>query len=310
MRVLLAGLRYVHHVQTCSVLKKALEARGHEVDWELFALPTDGSYQLQILFNIFKEQSPMQKKILSKRLQTGAYDLLITEPPIFPACELHFETGIPWAIYSNLPIFYIDRTTPLHLQCTIPSFEVPMKKKNLQFIGPITSKPLFEPQFPDFWFDIKHSQRPIVHVTQGTVANDPVDLVFPTIAACDDGYLVLSKPLQHCWFMSFVDVFVTNGGYGGISAAIEAGTPIVVAGDTEDKPINGIAVERAGNGINIGTGKPTVRQLRDAIAEVAHNPRFKLRAMEMKAECEQYSIEQGIDSLERLAAPGRIAINA
>jgi UDP:flavonoid glycosyltransferase YjiC (YdhE family) len=31
-------------------------------------------------------------------------------------------------------------------------------------------------------------------------------------------------------------VYVTNGGYGGLHYEMENGVPIVVAGDTEDKP--------------------------------------------------------------------------
>ena len=42
--------------------------------------------------------------------------------------------------------------------------------------------------------------------------------------------------------MPYLDVFITNGGYGGVQMALANGVPIVVAGATEDKPEAGARV--------------------------------------------------------------------
>ena len=47
---------------------------------------------------------------------------------------------------------------------------------------------------------------------------------------------------------------VTNGGYGAVQRALIAGVPLVVAGNTEDKPEVAARVECFGAGVNLRTG--------------------------------------------------------
>lgn len=42
--------------------------------------------------------------------------------------------------------------------------------------------------------------------------------------------------LPHDLLLPFVDVMVTNGGWGGVLGAVQAGVPLVVAGGSLDKP--------------------------------------------------------------------------
>ena len=94
-------------------------------------------------------------------------------------------------------------------------------------------------------------------VTQGTVATDFDDLLMPTIRGlADEDVLVvattgkrtlaldgaagsanlrLERHVPFARLMPFVDVMVTNGGYGGVHFALAHGVPLVVAGQTEDK---------------------------------------------------------------------------
>jgi UDP:flavonoid glycosyltransferase YjiC (YdhE family) len=83
--------------------------------------------------------------------------------------------------------------------------------------------------------------RPVVHVTQGTLDIDPNDLLRPAIAGlagteylvvCTTGRAptatlgalpnnVLAAPfLPHDLLLPLVDVVITNGGWGGVLAAI------------------------------------------------------------------------------------------
>src|SRR6185295_18473193 len=101
--------------------------------------------------------------------------------------------------------------------------------------------------------------RPIVHVTQGTIANAAPELIAPALEAlADDDVLVVvatggrapdSLGLRHvprnariAAFVSYPEllprtaVMITNGGYGGVQMALWQGVPLVVAGASEDKP--------------------------------------------------------------------------
>ncbi len=110
---------------------------------------------------------------------------------------------------------------------------------------------------PAWWNELDGS-RPVVHVTQGTVANKDYDeLIAPAMAglAGEDLLVVVStggRPvatlphplpakvraaeyLPYDRLLPLTDAFINNGGYGGVHYAMEHGVPLVVAGLTEDK---------------------------------------------------------------------------
>ena len=57
---------------------------------------------------------------------------------------------------------------------------------------------------------------------------------------------------------------VTNGGYGGVQQALAHGVPLVVAGDSEDKPEVAARVRWSGVGIDLRRGDPSPAQLATA----------------------------------------------
>ncbi|WP_366053941.1 nucleotide disphospho-sugar-binding domain-containing protein [Microcoleus sp. PH2017_34_RAT_O_A] len=61
-------------------------------------------------------------------------------------------------------------------------------------------------------------------------------------------------PFYH--LMPYVDVMVTNGGFGGVQIALSHGVPLVVAGATEEKPEIAARVAWGSVGINLKTGRP------------------------------------------------------
>ena len=79
-----------------------------------------------------------------------------------------------------------------------------------------------------------------------------------------------------------VDVFVTNGGYGGVHYALAHGVPIVVAGMTEDKAEVSARVEWSGIGMNLRTNTPTPAKVAAAVDRVLADrptrPRARLAA--------------------------------
>lgn len=185
-------------------------------------------------------------------------------------------------------------------QFTVPAFEYPRRDApaTLQFVGPISATGSHAPQ-PEWWEELD-SGRPVVHVTQGTIANkDFGQLVSPTLEAlADDDVLVAvttgGRPLDtlpplpaNARAAEYLDydellprtaVFVTNGGYGGVQYALRYGVPIVATGGKEDKPEVGARIEWSGVGTRIRRDQPSTKALRRAIREVLSDPRFRTAA--------------------------------
>ena len=129
---------------------------------------------------------------------------------------------------------------------------------SIRFVGPLLPPPSTDFRPPPWWNDIEKAGS-IVLVTQGTLANDDLgQLVGPTLTALANedltviastgGPPVESIPValppnaRAATFLPFdcllpkVSVMVTNGGYGAVNYALSLGVPLVVAGDSEEKP--------------------------------------------------------------------------
>ena len=147
-----------------------------------------------------------------------------------------------------------------YLQATVAGFEYPRSDlaPSVRFVGPILAPPTADFDEPPWWGELGGG-RQVVHVTQGTLDNaDLARLLLLTVRAlADDDVLVVAttggpdpEPLRaglpanaclerfipHDRLLPHVDVMVTNGGYGGVQQALANGVPLVVAGDSEDKP--------------------------------------------------------------------------
>ncbi len=72
----------------------------------------------------------------------------------------------------------------LYLQGTVPSFEYPRSDlpPQLRFVGPLLPPPVSRFTPPSWWPELS-SGRPVVLVTQGTVADDPRLVIAPTLEA-------------------------------------------------------------------------------------------------------------------------------
>jgi len=67
-----------------------------------------------------------------------------------------------------------------------------------------------------------------------------------------------------------------------VQRALSTGVPLVVAGDTEDKPEVAARVAWSGAGIDLRTGAPTVKAIRHAVREVLGNGRYLSRGRELE----------------------------
>lgn len=236
------------------------------------------------------------------------------QPAVTRINETMRSLGLP-----DLPEFFIDCAfhLPDHfLALTAEAFEYPRsdKKKSIQFIGNLPPKAHGKASMPA-WFDSLDDSKPVVLVTQGTIANrDLSQLIEPAIAALanEDVTVIVAagrpdleainlpggvKPdntkIEN--FIPFerilpkVDVFLTNGGYGSVNLALSKGVPMVVGGDTEDKIFTASRVRWSGTGINLETGRPTSEQILTAVRTVLSDKRYKDRAAELQKEYAQYN---------------------
>jgi UDP:flavonoid glycosyltransferase YjiC (YdhE family) len=183
------------------------------------------------------------------------------------------------------------------VQFTVPAFEYPRSDApaTLHFAGPLRVTGA-RTALPDWWHELDGT-RPVVHVTQGTAANfDFRQVIAPTLEAlADEDVLVVvstgGRPLDTLPALPKnaraaraghrgdrlprTDVYVTNGGYGGVQYALRYGVPIVATGGKEDKPEVGARVAWAGVGRRLRTERPTPKALRKNILAVLAQPRYR-----------------------------------
>ena len=230
--------------------------------------------------------------------------------------------GLPPARYDGMfPSPY------LFLEPTVPGFEYPRSDlpPQVHFIGALLpdAPGAFVP--PAWWSDVVSKRRPVVLVTQGTVATNAHELIAPTVEglAGDDVVVIAAgvkspaalglEPLPanaHVEpfvpfdrLLPYVDVYVTNGGFGGVHFALANGVPIVAGGITEDKPEIGNRVAYAGVGINLKTNMPSPEQVRAAIKQVLSTPSYREKARELQAELARHDAPaEAAALLEQLAA--------
>lgn len=214
----------------------------------------------------------------------------------------------------------------LYLQGTVRAFEYPRRDlpPQVHFVGPFLSDPPASFTPPAWWDDLK-SSRPVVHVTQGTVATKADDLIVPTLQAlADEDVLVVAtmggQPIEdikldpiptntrierfipHYHLLPHVDVMITNGGYNGVQMALANGVPMVAAGQTEDKPEVCTRIEWSGVGINLKTKTPTPKQVKDAVKKLLASPQYRQKAQLLKSEITQHDAPtEAASLLEKLA---------
>ncbi|OHV17566.1 glycosyltransferase [Methylorubrum extorquens] len=195
------------------------------------------------------------------------------------------------------------------MQTTVPAFEYDFghMPDHVRFVGALPPPPSRDAALPDWWNQLDGSRK-VVLVTQGTVANaDFGELVEPTLAALNDrddllvlvttgrqpignvrgpvpGNARLAEFLDFAALLPKIDVLVTNGGYGTVQLALQAGVPIVSAGRTEDKAEVGARVAWSGVGIEIPSQRPEPRDLRAAVDRVLTERSFGKRARAIAAD--------------------------
>lgn len=205
------------------------------------------------------------------------------------------------------------------LQLSPAEFEYPRSdlSSNLRFVGTVLPPAPVAGPLPEWWAELD-GERPVVHVTQGTIDNkDFGRLVRPTLdALADRNVLVVvatgGRPVEELGelpanaraaeFLPYdlllpkTDAFVTNAGFGGTQYALSHGVPLVTAGDTEDKPEVSMRAEWAGLGVNLRTGTPTASAIAAGVDRVLADRGYRDRARALAARIREYDTFDAIES--------------
>lgn len=214
--------------------------------------------------------------------------------------------AIPGGFHDN----QLHQLPDAFLQFGTEAIEFPRETPdgNVIFVGPLLPKGKSDDP-TTAWLRTRDLSRPLIFVTQGTIANRNLEqLLQPTmegLAAEDVDVLVTTgggtlagdqAPFTNARVVPYVPyeevlpetaVLVTNGGYTGVQHALSCGVPVIVAGVTEDKPRVGHRVEWSGVGVNLKTATPSNEQVRDAVREILRNPSYRERARAIQAAISQ-----------------------
>ena len=212
---------------------------------------------------------------------------------------------IPGGFHPNS----IYRLPDLFLQLGTEAFEYPMEDRpdNLVFTGPFLPKESSKLEMPE-WMAKLDPSKPIILVTQGTVANFDFDqLINPALAGLAGepvqvvataggsergkiqaaGNAIIESYVPYELLLPMTSVFITNGGYNGVQQALAYGVPVVCYGTSEDKPRVSARVAWSGAGVSLKGGEGLPAQIRDAVREILRNSSYAGRAKAIAVEIKE-----------------------
>ncbi len=206
----------------------------------------------------------------------------------------------------------LTRKSDLLLQSGTPGFEYERSdmSRNIRFVGALL--PYSNGVHTEQWFDQRLvTYQRVVLVTQGTVEKDIEKLLVPTLEAFKGSNTLVvattggsqTKELKERFpydniivedfipfadIMPYADVYITNGGYGGVMLGIENKLPMVVAGVHEGKNEICARVGYFKLGINLKTESPRPAQVRAAVEKVWEDSSYREHVDRLSFEFEQY----------------------
>ncbi|KAF2497128.1 UDP-Glycosyltransferase/glycogen phosphorylase [Lophium mytilinum] len=232
---------------------------------------------------------------------------------------LGVEREVPFSIFELM-----NWTPDQLLQLSIPEFEYPRSdiRAGVEWVGALPVVGMADAKLPSWWDDVlqaKGNGKKVIAVTSGSIDNNPEDLILPTLEALKDRIDVLviatlvasdgdgleervpvnarmAKFIPYDMLLPYVDVLVSNGGYGTVQQALRAGVPMVLSGVGQDKAQTGGVAAWAGVAIDLQSRSPGVEKLRKAIHELLENKKYASRASELAANYDNYDTLKAFDN--------------
>ncbi|KAF9785650.1 hypothetical protein IL306_004990 [Fusarium sp. DS 682] len=265
------------------------------------AIPAGIPRLLYDIRHIFTGQTPERWRILRGVLKNVRAEDPEREVVVMP--ETCFMGANPISLGAPLPRDIRNDPSLEYSRSDMPS--------NVKFAGCATPKTIpSDFVYPSWWDNVKRGDRRIIAMTQGTIARNATNLIIPTIKALSDrdDLLVVAilgrrsaflpdnvtipsntriiDYLPYDILLPHASAFVMNAGYGGFLNGVTNGVPLVLAGETEDKPEIAMRGEWSGVAVNLETGRPTPDMVREGVERVLADGSFKRRVDEIKAENE------------------------
>jgi UDP:flavonoid glycosyltransferase YjiC (YdhE family) len=226
----------------------------------------------------------------------------LADKMVYAPLNRHYRENFSRDGIADVPGNIIDmlyRKPDIVLQSGCPSFEYRRKDlhPDIHFAGPLY--PECTGQKNSFRFgELRKRFKKVILVTQGTIEKDPEKIIVPVLEAYKNtDYVVVATTGGSCTMslrerfpfpniiiedfipfssiMPFADVYVSNGGYGGVLLSIKNKLPMVVAGIHEGKNEICARVGYFKIGLNLKTEKPSVNQMRNAVKKVLHDSVYK-----------------------------------
>ncbi len=215
--------------------------------------------------------------------------------------------------HGNRNIFdLLPRKSTLVLQSGTPGFEYYRSDlgRNIRFVGAML--PYQKPGVGKPWFDERmNTYKRIIVVTQGTVERDINKLLVPTLEAMKGTdtlviattggngtaelrsrfsakNLIIEDFIPFADIMPYADIYITNGGYGGVMLGIENNLPLIVAGVHEGKNEINARIGYFKLGINLGTEKPRPAQIRQAVDMIFIDGTYRDNVEKLAKEFSEY----------------------
>jgi MGT family glycosyltransferase len=228
---------------------------------------------------------------------------LISRPLRKPLVDAFRAVGLPPAATTVEKVVF-SPTLIAASGAPLLDYERRDRPDNLHFVGELRPPSPPASRLPPWWPDLE--DRTVVLVSQGTQNIDPDDLIRPTLAALDGRDVIVvattgipgrdelpfAAPsnarvagfVPYADLLPHVDVMITNGGWGGTTAALAHDIPLVVGGGDLDKPEVAARVAWSGAGVNLRTGTPSGTAVRVAVDAVLGDPSFRASAARVGAQ--------------------------
>lgn len=255
-------------------------------------------------------------------------DALLFAKPTKVMRKILAEHGID-AGKANIFDILIQKST-IVLQSGTPGFEYQRSdiSSHIHFAGPLL--PYSKKKEGQGWYNEKLRQYDkVILVTQGTVEKNIDKLLIPTLEAFKNSDCLvivttggsLTEELRKKYsypniiiedfipfndVMPYADVYVTNGGYGGVLLSIQNQLPMVVAGIHEGKNEINARVGYFKLGINLKTETPSVLQLRKSVEEILANDVYSQNVKRLSQEFRKYEPHKICERHVALLAPKKV----
>ncbi|HWI92178.1 MAG TPA: nucleotide disphospho-sugar-binding domain-containing protein [Flavisolibacter sp.] len=213
---------------------------------------------------------------------------------------------------ANIFDILIQKST-IVLQSGTPGFEYQRSdiSNHIYFAGPLL--PYTKKREGQPWYNDKlREYEKVILVTQGTVEKDIDKLLIPTLEVFKNSdclvivttggsqteelrqkyaypNIIIEDFIPFDDVMPYADVYVTNGGYGGVLLSVQNQLPMVVAGVHEGKNEINARVGYFKLGINLKTETPSIPQLKKSVEEVLENDVYSKNVKRLNEEFKKYN---------------------